>query len=303
MPSNQPFTLHIFVVNGDPDGLRVIERSNWNGKAVVFPRSLYPHIKNRDEFSHTGVYLLLGPREDGEGDALYIGEGDPVRPRIESHYVKKDFWTRAVFFVGGLGKLNKAHVQFLEAQLVARAKAAKRLLLENGNDPTEPTLSEADRAAMEVFLDNMLGMLPVLGVDAFEKAKAPSSKTSDDGALHPAPVILTCRGKGVIATGYETTQGFLVKASSMAVGLKDEAPSLAVHVPTVYKARREAIRTGVLQADGDRFRFVEDYVFNSPSLAAAVIFGRSANGRIEWKDSSGKTLKQLQIEQAIPALV
>jgi len=29
------FILHILVVDGDPDGLRVVERSNWNGKAVA----------------------------------------------------------------------------------------------------------------------------------------------------------------------------------------------------------------------------------------------------------------------------
>lgn len=28
----------------------------------------------------TGVYLLLGPRPDGEGEMLYVGEGDPIRP-------------------------------------------------------------------------------------------------------------------------------------------------------------------------------------------------------------------------------
>ncbi len=42
---------------------------------------------------------------------LYIGEDDPVRPRLESHYAHKDFWTWAVFFVAGQAQLNKAHVQ------------------------------------------------------------------------------------------------------------------------------------------------------------------------------------------------
>jgi hypothetical protein len=31
-------------------------------------------------FSKTGVYLLLGPRPEGDGEMLYLGEGDPVRP-------------------------------------------------------------------------------------------------------------------------------------------------------------------------------------------------------------------------------
>ena len=106
-------------------------------------------------------------------------------------------------FVAAPGALNKAHVQFLEASLVRLARAAKRSPLDNGNTPAGPTLSEADRADMQVFLHNMLGMLPVLGVHAFEQA------------------------------------------------------------------------------------------------AAAVVLGFSANGRIEWKDARGRTLKELQAQEAV----
>src|SRR5262245_20557747 len=123
MGNPTPFSLRIFVADGDPDGLRLVERSNWIGKAVMFPRALYPQVRNRSEFHQTGVYLLVGPRPQGDGETIYIGEGDPVRPRLENHYANKDFWTRAVFFVAGPGQLNKAHVQYLEAQLISRATA------------------------------------------------------------------------------------------------------------------------------------------------------------------------------------
>lgn len=35
-------------------------------------------------------------------------------------------------------------------------------------------------------------------------------------------------------------------------------------------------------------------MFNAPSTAAGVLLGRSSNGRVEWKDANGQTLKQLQ---------
>lgn len=282
-----PFSLRIFVADGDPDGLRLVERSNWVGKALMFPRALLPQVKLRPELSQTGVYLLLGPREDGEGDMLYAGEGDPIRPRLESHYAQKDFWTRAVCFVATPGQLNKAHVQFLEANLIRLAKAAKRLPLDNANQPMEPSLSEADRADMQVFLDNMLGMLPVLGVHAFEQ----TTKTQV-----PSAPVLTCKGKGVAATGYEASQGFVVKAGSQAVG--ESVPSMQQHVRGMYDLRQELIANGVLTQDGTGYRFTQDYPFSSPSTAAAVVLGRSANGRIEWKDAQGRTLKELQEAEA-----
>ena len=40
------------------------------------------------------------------------------------------------------------------------------------------------------------------------------------------------------------------------------------------------------------------YVFASPSTAAGVVQGRTANGRIDWKTKEGRTLKQLQETEA-----
>lgn len=284
MTNQTPFTLKIFVANGDPDGLRFVDRSNWNGRAVVFPRAVYRDVRIREEFQQAGVYLLLGPRADAEGEILYVGEGDPVGPRLNEHYANRDFWTRAVFFVGGPGQLNKAHVQFLESRLVARAKSAKRMLLDNGNIPAEPTLSEADRADMTVFLDNILGILPVLGIHAFEQS--PVSLSQGQATL------LHCQGKGVTATGYDTPQGFVVKANSFASA--DEAPSLKAYFPNISKLRAELRTNGVVVFDENRLRFTQDYTFNSPSQASSVVLGNSSNGRADWKDANGCTLKQLQ---------
>jgi hypothetical protein len=136
----------------------------------------------------------------------------------------------------------------------------------------------------------MLGMLPVLGVHAFEQGGQQSKSAS------PTESLLTCRGKGVAASGFESTQGFVVKAGSHAV--LNEVPSLEQHVPGVHSQRQDLIVFGILKLDGNRYTFAQDYVFNSPSMAAAVILGRSANGRIEWKDASGRTLKTLQEMEA-----
>ena len=283
-----PFSLRIFVADGDPDGLRIVDKSNWIGKALVFPRALLPQVKARPELAQTGVYLLLGPRPDGEGDMLYVGEGDPIRPRLESHYAQKDFWTRAIgFTTTTAGQLNKAHVQFLESRLIALAKAAKRMPLDNANQPAEPSLSEADRADMEVFLGHMLGMLPVLGVHAFEQApKAPAAK---------AGPVLTCKGKGVQATGYEASQGFVVRAGSQAVAA---VTATFNQMTGASELRADLLKNGVLVAGGGVLRFTQDYVFSAPSAASDIVLGGSTNGRTSWKDDKGRTLKEIQTAEA-----
>lgn len=285
MEKQSPFSLRIFVADGDPDGLRLVERSNWIGKCVVFPRAVFTTVRNRDEFQQTGVYILLG-----DGDTIYIGEGDPVRPRLEQHFAKKDFWTRAVFFVAGPGQLNKAHVQYLEAELVERARAAKRMRLENGNIPARPTLSEADKADMDVFLDNMLGILPVLGIDAFERATAAADRTASSFSLY-------CHGRGVEAKGRESAQGFIVEAGSQAS--IENTPSLIQHFAWISKLKEELVANGVLVTEGNAYSFTQDYAFSSPSTASAVVLGRASNGRTDWKDETGRTLKEIQESQAV----
>ncbi len=91
MSNQAPFSLRIFVADGDPDGLRLVERSNWIGKAVIFPRALYTEVRNRPEFQQTGVYLLLGPRSNGDGDMIDLGELHvgivPIRfPRYDTDF-------------------------------------------------------------------------------------------------------------------------------------------------------------------------------------------------------------------------
>src|SRR5438270_10760444 len=148
---SRPSSIHIFLADGQPDGLRVVEKPNWTGLAIVCPRSRFPEVKAIDEFArefdHAGVYVLSGPSEDGDLPTVYVGEGDPTRPRLEQHYRQKDFWTSVIVFTGK--NLNKAHIQYLESRLVSLARNAKRCVLDNGNNPLLPTLSIPDTAAME----------------------------------------------------------------------------------------------------------------------------------------------------------
>ena len=179
-------------------------------------------------------------------------------------------------------------MQFLESRLIALARAAKRMPLDNANQPAEPSLSEADRADMEVFLGHMLGMLPVLGVHAFEQApKAPAAK---------AGPVLSCKGKGVHATGYEASQGFVVRAGSQAEA--ETSSAMTEHFGNASALRQELISNGVLVLADGLYQFTQDYSFSSPSTAATVVLGRNAAGRIEWKAADGRTLKELQEAEA-----
>jgi Domain of unknown function (DUF4357) len=88
----------------------------------------------------------------------------------------------------------------------------------------------------------------------------------------------------------------VVQAGSFSA--KDEVASLRDHFPHVIELRADLLKSGVLVSEDDKRRFTQDYTFSSPSLASAVVLGRSSNGRTDWKDASGRTLKELQEAQA-----
>lgn len=277
------FSVRIFLPSGDPDGLRVVEKSNWTGQGLVFPRSCFAAARGRNELKRTGVYILWGEGETGQLSRVYVGEGDGVVSRLEQHARNKDFWTHAAVFTSKDDNLNKAHVQYLEARLVKLASDAKRCELDNGNLPQQPTLSEADIADAESFLADVLLCLPVVGVSFFEATRATSSKKDD----------LFLKAKGIEARGIDSAEGFIVRAGSTAV--KMEVPSIQ---PYMRELRRLLIRKEVLVDAGRVWKMAQDYAFNSPSTAAGVMLGRSANGRVEWKDGNGRTLKEIQEAEA-----
>ena len=168
------FTLRMFVPDGDPEGVRFIDRMNWTGLGVVFPRSKWSEIRSRAELGRTGVYILTGYSEgDDDLPTVYVGQADGVKGRIDSHAQQKDFWDTGIVFVSNSGGgLNRAHVTWLEYALVAKAQEAKRCNLDNGNAPQEPALSEAEKADTQAFLREMLQILPLVGLRVFEAPRA-----------------------------------------------------------------------------------------------------------------------------------
>jgi hypothetical protein len=275
------FSVRVFLPDGDPDGLKVVEKSNWTGAGLVIPRSIFGSAQNRPELTRAGVYILAGQDESSALPLIYIGEGDPVGPRLKEHALNKDFWTHAVAFTSKDTNLNKAHVQRLEAELVRLAQKTKRSTLENRNVPQPPSLSEADTAEVDGFLDDILLCLPLLGYGFFEGA--PSA------AVEKAEFQLSA--KGVKGQGYESTNGFVVRAGSTAVKEDKEAPSMHDYLRAL---RAELVSKGVFEDDGDFYQLNQDYSFSSPSAAASVLLGNTANGRMLWINGQGQTLKAVQ---------
>lgn len=283
-------SLELYYIDGRPDGMLTAELFNWTGHVLMTPRTQIATALKRPEAGYAGIYLLINEQENEP--RAYIGEGEDISARIKTHDTKKDWWTNAVLVTTAGNKLNKAHVRYLEARLIAQAQSIGRVLLENGTKPTLPSLSEADAAKMEAFLENLLIVLPAVRVDMFiQRARSLAVPASPATALPaasmgqaaaPAAVRFWMKVSkyGLQATARLDGGEFIVEAGSRArlrwEGQGDRVSSYA-------SLHGELVRTGILEARGDYRVFTSSYVFQSMSAAAAVVAGRTANGPATWR--------------------
>ena len=143
-----PYVIRILVTFGDPDGVRVVEKSNWTGRGVVFARTDLPSAAAEGTDS-PGVYVLIGDDPNETFDQqVYIGQGENVAEQLKDHQRddSKDFWTETAVFVSASASLNRAHILHLEPRLVELAHDARRARVANGNRPTRPSLTASDEA-------------------------------------------------------------------------------------------------------------------------------------------------------------
>ena len=277
----QPATIRLFLIDGEPSGIRTAEISNWTGKAIAGPRSRLDEIRQRDELISPGVYFLTGVDAETDRPTLYIGEAESVAKRLKQHHKGEKEWNQLVAFTSKDENLTKAHIRYLEDELIARALKSKRALLIN-SARSGASLPESDQAEMIVFLDKVLQLLPILGVDAFKSLPV---RNSSEAEL--SQDTLYCSIKGLQATGRVSDNGFVVFEGSQAV--KEDRKSSN----RFREKRAQYVESGLLLVCEDHLVFTQDFEFSSPSAAAAIIRGGSSNGLTSWKDVNGTALKDL----------
>lgn len=284
-------SIRLFLVDGSPNGLLTAEIMNWTGHALTGPRTRLSELVKRPECSRTGIYFLVGPDPDNTARPLvYIGESDDVAKRLKQHNQPedkggKDFWERVCLITSKDQNLTKAHVKYLESQLIALATASGRCGLKNSTAHDYTILPEADQADMAFFIEQIRTILPVLGFDFLREAATKPVVIDNTGITPASPSFeLTLARQGISAHAQEIEGDFIVFAGS-------QARTQWVGIDGGYKGLyQQLITEGVLVGSEGKFcTFTKDHAFSSPSAAAAVVSGRSANGRISWFVEGTKT--------------
>ena len=283
-------SINMFLMDGDVNGRIKCTLANWTGLAFKIPRTALDLCKDRDELKQTGVYLLFGKDDQTDKSVVYIGQagvrknGEGILNRLFEHNrnPEKDYWTEAIAITTSNDSLGPTEISYLEHRFCVLAKEANRYEVKNGNDPTPGNPSEEKISELEDFIDNAKIIVGTLGHKVFVPLVA--ARTDDSTGENTE---LYCKRNEAYATGVRTADGFVVKAGSK---ITEKCQPLC---------RENIIKWREKFSDkiGENSVLLEDILFNSPSGAAAFVFGGSANGNVEWKTADGVTLKELDAHE------
>ena len=164
-------TVKIYLVDGDPNGLRTLEQSNWTGKGIACSRIELAKLKKRSEVKRTGIYILWGDHPNYPSKKkVYIGMSDSILKRVETHNSddSKDWWTHVISFASKDENLTMAHAHYLESKLIADVITSGRAELANAVSPNLINLPESDVGDMDQFYNNICTFLPFAGLNILQ---------------------------------------------------------------------------------------------------------------------------------------
>jgi hypothetical protein len=286
--------VRLFLVDGTPDGLLTAEIMNWTGHVVSAPRSDIAALLKRPETGRTGIYILVGDDPGSVGGQMaYVGEGDDVSKRLYQHARPedqggKDFWDRAIVITSKDTNLTKAHARYLESRFISLGSQANRARLTNSTAPEPIVLPEADVSDVEYFIEQARIVLPALGINIFRSPVAapphPTEALTTNASVASPAFELHLKKQGIVATAQEIDREFTVPVGSTA---RLQWAGVGGHNYRNLREKLEGDETLVPSQHDTTMRFSRSQVFAGPSAAAAVVTGRSANGRNEWVAREG----------------
>jgi hypothetical protein len=273
-------TIQIFLTDGSPRGIKLAEVTSNVELAIFIPRTKINEASSRKEVSNAGIYFLFGEGEVSSKPVVYIGQSRNCFERIKTHDQKKEFWNYAIIIISKTKSFTLTHIEYLEELAISKAYEANRFTLENSINPKKFEVPETIEADLLDNFDTIKILLSTLGFPLFDTIGKTTTSEKE---------TLICKGKEAIAEGKFLDDGFVVFKGSKANKVLSNTSS-----STVRKIREKLLAQNIMVENGSVYVFNEDYLFASPSAAASGILARNANGWIEWKDKSGKTLDELE---------
>jgi hypothetical protein len=274
-----PKTITIYLPNGEPKGIKVVEMTNRTIRATYIPRNKLAYLYDNSNDYKVALYILYGFEDDTE--KVYFGETEDIVKRIKKHNEEKDFWQYAIIITTKDQSFTKTHVKYLEQLCIKEAENINRFKLDNSNSGLDTHAPKSLLADIYDAFETIKIYIGVLGLKVFEK-------TTTESQTIKKVDIFYYKSKNIDewdASAEFTEEGLVVRKGSKArLCITNDTPN------NVVELRNKLENMGTLERTDNFLVFTKDYVFHSPSLAANTIRGGHNNGWITWVNEIGQNL-------------
>lgn len=222
-----------------------------------------------------GIYFLF----DDARSKVYVGQTRKGIERIETHNKEKDFWSTAIMFLAE-NKKWKSLIDELELFATIKAEEGKRFHLEN-------------KVKAKLEFDEKMSALEKIFVDIeFYLSVLDYSLVKDSGlgqVTKENRIQVFAKRGGIYAKGlYNPEDNSIVVQKDSEIRMQIPANGRDTEI-----MRQTYLQKKWIYERNDKFFLKKDVSFSTLSPAAEFVIGGSCNGKTEWKDADGKTLKDL----------
>lgn len=279
---------HIMTVlmdDGTAEGTLKINLATWDCAMYRISRDKLQNYANESDLKTSGIYFLVGEKQ--EKPAVYVGQanarnnGKGILGRVIEHDKPAEaYWTEALLIYSSSNSLYATELNYLERKCWEKISDEAYTVI-NAVKPALGNCSPVTKVTMDHFIEGMELMLRLFHYDFFNPAPPPPVISKDMSRMQffikrksNAP------GRCVDAVCEIRDSQYVVLKGSLVATVARDAKNRNKYGHDKY--------ADLIDVYG---KTTQDIPFAKVSGSSAFVLYGTSNGNVDWKDSSGKSLR------------
>lgn len=252
--------------------LKVFQDRTNQIKAFYFTKENIKDLERMESVFNYAVYFLFDS-SDADSKKVYIGQSMNGITRIYDHVRNKDFWTYCLLFVTDNNSFDKLSIDYMEHAFIKKFKKSSFMLMNKDLRTNEPNISIYDRPNLDAYIEQIEFLLNAEGVSLQEVSP------NGVGVTYYEPTSKKYKAKLFVKDGkFILVEGSVIRRPTELA--KDWKVNLYERNNNVINGYLD---DGKVEEINGEIVLLMNIEYNSPSMPATLLSGRSENGWLFFK--------------------
>lgn len=252
--------------------LKVFQDRTNQIKAFYFTKENIKDLERMESVFNYAVYFLFDS-SDADSKKVYIGQSMNGITRIYDHVRNKDFWTYCLLFVTDNNSFDKLSIDYMEHAFIKKLKKSSFMLMNKDLRTNEPNISIYDRPNLDAYIEQIEFLLNAEGVSLQEVSP------NGVGVTYYEPTSKKYKAKLFVKDGkFILVEGSVIRRPTELA--KDWKVNLYERNNNVINGYLD---DGKVEEINGEIVLLMNIEYNSPSMPASLLSGRSENGWLFFK--------------------